>query len=139
MSQAVWQRETPLSPGPSSAHQAQQYVGLLLWQHHHDDLVADVQAVAGDLVADLLGHANGSIVVGLEEHPFCVILTVRTTASLPAVLQTQGAGDLDDRVVPRSVGSSVDWGADTDAEGGRSVWVMFALRPPSFHEWVAGG
>lgn len=139
MSQALWQCETNLSPGPSSAQQAQEFVGLELWQHHREDLVADVQSVAGDLVAELLGHASGSIVIGLEEHPFCMILTVCATACLPTVLPTHAAGDLDVRVVPTGVGSTVDWGADTDAQGRRSVWVMFALRPPTFSEWLAGG
>ena len=61
----------------------------------------------------------------------------------PAVMQTQGAGEGDDRAVPTSVGSTVEWGADTDAQGGRSVWVMFALQAAHLQRvgrrWVAGG
>lgn len=139
MSQAVWQRETQLSPGPSSAQQAQDFVGHLLWQHHRDDLVADVQVVTGDLVGRLVAHASGAMVVALEEHPFCLVLTVRASVSLPAVLQTQGGGGLHDRAVPPSVRTFVEWGSDTDRLGGRSVWVMFALQPPTFNEWIAGG
>ena len=139
MSKAVWKRETHLSPGPSSAQQAQDFVGLQLWQNHHEDIVGDVQVVAGHLVAGFLAHTSGSIDVALEGHPFCVVLTVHTAAPLPALPQTQGASEPGERPVPTDVVSSVEWGADTDAQGGRSVWVMFALQPPTFREWVAGG
>ena len=100
MSQAVWQRETHLSPGPSSAHQAQEFVGLELWQHHHEDLVGDVQVVAGHLVAGLLTHARGSIVVGLEEHPVCVVLTVRAAASAPGTSPRPGCSSAAMRSLP---------------------------------------
>lgn len=114
-------------------------MGLQLWQQHHEDLVADVQVVAGRLVADFLSYPSESISVALEEHPFCVVLTVHAAHSLPVVPRARGASEVDERLIPTEVVSSVEWGADTDAQNGRSVWVMFALQPPTFREWIAGG
>ena len=134
----VWSRRAHLSPQPRSASQARGFVAAHLSQHGLGYLVPDVQLAVGELLNDALTRSRTTIDVTVEEQLFCVILTVHDRSPAPAVVSASGAAEADDGRSRPSAGLGVDRGVIPDPQGGTSVWVMFALRPPAFGDWVSG-
>jgi anti-sigma regulatory factor (Ser/Thr protein kinase) len=143
MGQAVWVREIHVTPDPRSVSVVRDFVADVLEQRNLRYLVQDAQLVVSELVTNALEHAGTTIDITLEEHPFCVVLTVHDCSpSLPvraaAGVRSRGRGQDRGRGLMIVGGAALEWGVDPDPRGGKSVWVLFALAPPSFHEWVAG-
>lgn len=134
----VWLRRAHLSPQPRSASQACGFVASHLSQHGLGYLVAEVQLAVSELVNDALSHSRTTIDVTVEEQLFCVILTVHDRSPAPEVVRSDGVAETDGHRFHSAEGLGVDRGVLPHPEGGTSVWVMFALRPPEFGEWVSG-
>ena len=136
MAQALWVREAHLNPEPRSAALARDFVGDELRQHNLPYLVLDVQLVVSELVTNAVRHAHTNIDVMLEEQPFCVVLTVHDRARAAPVMRMPSTDENGGRGLMIVRGASLGWGVDLDPQGGKSVWVMFALRPPAFEDWL---
>jgi hypothetical protein len=133
----VWSRKAHLSPQPRSVSQACGFVATHLSQHGLDYLVPDVQQAVRELMDEVLSLSRTTIDVTIEEQLFCVILTVHDRSATPAAVSSAGNPEAEASLLGAMPGV-VDWGMVPDPVGGRSVWVMFALRPPAFGDWVKG-
>jgi hypothetical protein len=129
--QVVWTHEVGLGPVPLSASRARRFVGAHLISHRLPYLVSDVQLVASELVTNAYLHARTPIRVRIEELLFCIKLSVhdgsrtRPLARVPGGLVPGGRGLA---IVEEC---SVQWGTAMEAAGGKSVWALFAVTPPS--------
>jgi hypothetical protein len=129
--QVIWTHETTFSPEPLSASRARHFVGSHLTAHRLHYLLSDVQLVVSELVTNAYLHARPPIRVRLEQFLFCVKLSVRDGCSTRPLVRVPGG------LVPGGRGlaivdeCSVHWGATAEAPGGKSVWALFAVTPPS--------
>jgi hypothetical protein len=129
--QVVWTHEARFSPEPLSASRARHFVGSHLTAHRLPYLLSDVQLVVSELVTNAYLHARTPIRVRLEEFLFCVKLSVHDGSSTRPLARVPG------RLVPGGRGlaivdeCSVQWGTTAETTGGKSVWALFAVTPPS--------
>jgi anti-sigma regulatory factor (Ser/Thr protein kinase) len=130
--QVMWIHETRLSPGPRSASRARHFVGSHLERHRLPYLVDDVKLVVSELVTNALVHARTPIRVRLEEFLFCVRLTVHDDSPARPVVRVADTTDTGGRGLSIVDQCSVQWGTNIDADGGKSVWALFAVKPLPF-------
>jgi anti-sigma regulatory factor (Ser/Thr protein kinase) len=135
--QVAWTHEAKFSPEPLSASRARHFVGSHLAAHRLPYLLSDVQLVVSELVTNAYLHARTPIRVRLEAFLYCVKLSVHDGSSARPLARVPGG------LVPGGRGlaivdeCSVHWGSTAEATGGKSVWALFAVTPPSAEAPVA--
>jgi anti-sigma regulatory factor (Ser/Thr protein kinase) len=121
-----------------SPAEARAFVELHLSHHELGYLVDDVRLVVSELVTNAVVHASTPVRVRIEALPLWVKPTVLDVcADLPVLRREQricveAEGGRGLRVIDAC---SFDWGTDVGPGNGKSMWVLFAVRPES--SWVA--
>ena len=123
-----WSHQMSLSPMPTSAARARNFVSTHLIRHGLTHLLPDVRLVAGELATNAFGLAPVALTVTLSGDDTRVLLTVHDDNALEPsaagsdVMATRGRG-LD---IVASV--SHDWGVSCTVHGTRSVWASFGTE-----------
>lgn len=126
-----WSHRAELAAEATSAFQARAFVSRHLLAHELPHLVDDVELVVSELVTNALLHASPPFSVFLGAAGDTVRLEVldgsedSPTLVVARVLDTGGRGISIVKAVSR------DWGVDTEASGGKSVWAAFEASPSS--------
>jgi anti-sigma regulatory factor (Ser/Thr protein kinase) len=126
-----WSHETVLAAEHVSASEARDFVCGHLVEHDLLYLVEDIRLVASELATNAMLHARTPFTVTLSEMAGVVLLVVRdgsTSVPVKAVPQVMG---MDGRGLVLVERLSHGWGANTDAEGSKSVWASFVTRTRS--------
>ncbi len=123
----LWSQDITLAAQPTSASRSRAFVRHHLAGHGLSHLSDDVELVVSELATNAMVHAATSFKVSLHAFEQTLLLEVedgsRVGPSLVAaqVLDTNGRGVAIVDLLSR------DWGVDTHADGGKSVWAEFSL------------
>jgi anti-sigma regulatory factor (Ser/Thr protein kinase) len=99
--------------------------------HRLPYLRSDVQLVVSELVTNAYLHARPPIRVRLEEFQFCVKLSVHDGSATRPMVRVPGGMEPGGRGLAIVDECSVQWGTTMESEGGKSVWALFDVTPPS--------
>jgi anti-sigma regulatory factor (Ser/Thr protein kinase) len=133
-----WSHDAVLVAEPVSASKARDFVCLHLVEHNLLYLVEDIRLVASELATNAMVHAGTPFTVTLSKTEEIVLLVVQDGSTsvpvraMPQVMDVHGRGLVLVELL------SHEWGASTDAEGFKSVWVSFATRTRSGPASVLG-
>jgi hypothetical protein len=125
----AWFSDVRLLAQPSSVPRAREFVRLQLFEHLLSSLTDDVELVVSELATNALVHAQTAfrVVLGGFKHTLRLGVEDGSRAGpiqvVPRVLDTGGRGIAILNLLTR------DWGVDSPAGGGRSVWAEFDLEP----------
>jgi anti-sigma regulatory factor (Ser/Thr protein kinase) len=122
---ASWTHEVELSSDPDSVALARTFVTDLLHGHGHAALVADIQLVVSELATNAIVHASTVYTVTIRSDDELVVLEVRDGSQIGPVLRAPAALDTTGRGIAIVMALSRDWGVNTYAGGGKTVWAEF--------------
>jgi anti-sigma regulatory factor (Ser/Thr protein kinase) len=114
---------------PSSISRARGFVRLHLFEHLLSDLTDDVGLVASELATNAMVHAQTAFSISLAEFEQTLLLEVEDgsrTGPFRVVAQVLDTGDCGIAIMNLL---TRDWGVDSRAGGGKSVWAEFNLEP----------
>ena len=125
----AWSSDIRLVAQPSSVPRARDFVRLHLFEHLLTHLSDDVELVVSELATNALVHARTAFKVSLNGFEHTLLLKVEDGSPtgpfrvLPRDLDTGGRG------IPIVALLTRDWGVDSRAGGGKTVWAKFDLVP----------
>jgi anti-sigma regulatory factor (Ser/Thr protein kinase) len=123
-----WSHRLALTPDPTSARKARDFVQKHLVAHDLKHLVDDVRLVVSELATNVLKHCGTSFVVELHATDARVVLTVRDDSWARPERGEAGPSATSGRGLAIVDRVSRDWGVDGAADGGKAVWAEFDVQ-----------
>lgn len=130
-----WTHTVSLSPDPSSAARARDFVCAHLLVHGLPGLVDDVRLVVSELTTNALQHAATPFSLTLMREGHSVLVSVQDSSPrLPQVVATDTTR-LRGRGLAIVERLSVGWGVDVAADRSKAVWARFDTGRTMAPEW----
>jgi len=125
-----WVHETVLSPDPTSAWRARDFVALQLVEHGLLHLVDDLRLAVSELATNAMRHARTPFTVTLQGGDASVLLTVKDGSTEAPALADAHVLDLGGRGLSIVACLSREWGVIPSSDGTKSVWASFDQHAP---------